>query len=514
MTIEKKHAPTLIQSQAEPYPNARRLLIVDKDAGMRHSLQRLLVPAGYEIQIATVKEARKKIKQTIFDVVLMDIEISGVAGLDTLNSIRKTNPKLPVVLITSFGTAEVAIKAMQMGAYDYILKPFDVANLKEVVSSAADVGRINHSRVVIDPPLTVDPFEDRMVGITPGMQEIYKQIGQIAATEVPLLIRGETGTGKELVARAVYQHSKRAHMPLLIINCAAIPEGLLESELFGHERGAFTDASTRRIGKFEQANKGTLFLDEIGDMALPTQAKILRVLQDGTFQRLGGSEEIEVDVRVIAATHKNLEENIEEGLFREDLYYRLNVVSVVMPPLQERKDDLPRLIDYFMRRFFAELKVDRVTISTEALERLMEHDWPGNIRELQNCLKNAILTCPGGVIIMPEDLQLTETPPNSEMHTPRQHSAKELSLHEKLPPSPDAKSFLSGLDDAWLDTLEGNLHAIVSSEMERRLILCIVNQCDNNQVHAAERLGISRSMLRGRLKRYERTLDIPLQGVT
>jgi DNA-binding NtrC family response regulator len=297
----------------------------------------------------------------------------------------------------------------------------------------------------------------------------------------------------------------------MAINCAAIPEGLLESELFGHERGAFTNAFNRRIGKFEQAHRGTIFLDEIGDMALSTQAKILRVLQDGIFQRLGGSEDIKVDVRVLAATHRNLEEDVEEGLFREDLYYRLNVVSVVLPPLKERKDDLPRLIDYFMNRFCAEMKIERVAISLEAMERLIRHDWPGNIRELQNCLKNAILTCRGGVTITANDIHLPETPsadaegqPVFAPDVPRMRQTQDVRLPKKPPPPSDNGPFLSELDDAWLDTLGGNLHTVVSSETERRLILYALERCDNNQVHTAELLGISRSMLRDRLKRYKR----------
>ncbi|MSS72514.1 MAG: sigma-54-dependent Fis family transcriptional regulator [Candidatus Latescibacteria bacterium] len=402
---------------------------------MRHSLQRLLEPAGYEVDaVKSGSEALKRVGETAFDVALMDIQMSGVGGLDTLRRLRGADPKLPVVLITAYGTAELAIQAMQVGAYDYVLKPFDVATLKGIVDRAAEVGRLSRTRVTIDPPPVVDPSEDRIVGINPGMQEVYKRIGQVAATDVPILVRGETGTGKELVARAVYQHSRRANLPFMAINCAAIPEGLLESEMFGHKRGAFTNAFTRRIGKFEQANRGTLFLDEIGDMAVATQAKILRVLQDGTFQRLGGDVEVKVDVRVIAATHRDLEADVQAGRFREDLYYRLNVVSVVLPPLRERKDDLPRLIDYFVGRFCAELKVERVSISSEAMERLIGHDWPGNIRELQNCLKNAILTCRGGITV--EDVRLPSPsgdPPGSGTDSSRRGRAGEASLSEPSP---------------------------------------------------------------------------------
>ena len=316
------------------------------------------------------------------------------------------------------------------------------------------------------------------MGLNPGMQEVYKRIGQVAGADVPVLIRGETGTGKELVARAVVQHSRRAEGPFLVVNCAAIPEGLLESEMFGHERGAFTSAHARRIGKFEQALGGTIFLDEIGDMALSTQAKILRALQEGTFERLGGNEAIQTDARVIAATHRDLEADCREGRFREDLYYRLNVVTICLPPLRDRKDDLPRLVDYFVSRFCAELGVERVSISSEAMERLLRHAWPGNLRELQNVLKNAILTCRGGVVTA-EDVRPTETPPSSDSPPP-----------------------LAALDLARLNALDGDLHATVFEEVERRLLDYALRRCEGNQVQAARLLGVSRSMLRDRMRRY------------
>ncbi len=299
----------------------RWALVVSHESGTRNALQRLLRPAGYEVYAAkSGREALTRVRETAFDVAIMDIQASGTEGLDIFRRIREADPKLLVVLITAYGTAELAIQAMQMGAYDYVLKPFDVTKLKDTIARAAEVGRLSRTRSTIEPPPVVDPSEDRIGGINPGMQEVYKRIGQVAATDVPILIRGETGTGKELVARAVYQHSQRGDLPFMAINCAAIPEGILESEMFGHERGTFTNAFTRRIGKFEQANGGTFFLDEIGDMAITTQAKILRVLQDGTFQRLGGDADVKVDVRVIAATHRDLEADVQEGRFREDLY--------------------------------------------------------------------------------------------------------------------------------------------------------------------------------------------------
>ncbi len=446
---------------------------------MRHSLQRLLQPTGYRVSTArSGAEALALVKETPFDVAVLDIQMPGLSGLDAYRRLREIDPKLPVVFITAYGTAETAIQAMQMGAYDYILKPFEGDAFREVIDRAAEVGHRSRTRVTIESPPAFDPSEDRIVGLNPGMQEVYKRIGQVAGADVPVLIRGETGTGKELVARAVVQHSRRAEGPFLVVNCAAIPEGLLESEMFGHERGAFTSAHARRIGKFEQALGGTIFLDEIGDMALSTQAKILRVLQEGTFERLGGNEVIQTDARVIAATHRDLEADCREGRFREDLYYRLNVVTISLPPLRERKDDLPRLVDYFVSRFCAELGAERASVSSEAMERLLRHAWPGNVRELQNVLKNAILTCRGGIVTA-EDVRPSETPPSSDSSSP-----------------------LAALDLARLNALDKDLHAAVSEEVERRLLDYALRRCGGNQVQAARLLGVSRSMLRDRMRRY------------
>lgn len=463
----------------------RRALIVDDEVGMRHSLQRLLEPAGYEVTAARGgREAAALVGQKSFDVAVLDIQMPGMSGLEVFQRFREVDPKLPVVFITAYGTAETAIQAMQLGAYDYVLKPFDVAEFKALIDRAAEVGHLSRTRVTMETLPEIDPLEDRIVGLNAGMQEVYKRIGQVAATDVPVLVRGETGTGKELVARAIVQHSRRADGPFLTVNCAAIPEGLLESQMFGHEKGAFTNAVGRRIGKFEQAHHGTLFLDEIGDMALATQAKLLRVLQDGVFERVGGKEALQTDVRVIAATHRDLEADIREGRFREDLYYRLNVVNIALPPLRERKDDLPRLIDYFVGRSCTELQMERVAISAKAMERFVHHDWPGNIRELQNSIKNAVLTCRGGVVTA-EDVCLSLTTSLSSGSSP----------------------LLASLDQTRLDVLEGQLHATVFAEVERELLAYALRRCGGNQVHTAQLLGISRSMLRKRIERYG--LDTP-----
>jgi DNA-binding NtrC family response regulator len=458
----------------------RRVLIVDDEAGLRRSLQRLLEPVGYEVTPArSGREALARLGEKPFDVAVLDLQMPGMSGLEVFQRFREVDPRLPVVFITAYGTAESAIQAMQLGAYDYILKPFDVAEFKALVDRAAEVGHLSRTRVTMEMLPAVDPLEDRIVGLNAGMQEVYKRIGQVAATDVPVLIRGETGTGKELVARAIVQHSRRADGPFLVVNCAAIPEGLLESQMFGHEKGAFTSAVAQRVGKFEQAHRGTLFLDEIGDMALATQAKLLRVLQDGVFERVGGKEALHVDVRVIAATHRDLEGDIREERFREDLYYRLNVVTIALPPLRERKDDLPRLVDYFVGRFCTDLQVERVSISPAAMEQFLRHDWPGNIRELQNSIKNAVLTCRGGVI-----------------------TAEDIHLPGAASPVMGVPPPLVSIDQTQLDGLAAQLHAAVFAEAERKLLAYALRRCGGNQVHTAQLLGISRSMLRKRIEHY------------
>src|ERR1041385_9209670 len=329
-----------------------KLLLVDDEADVQYSFRRIF--DSPEVEIATAnsgEEALKTIPKFKPDLVLMDVRMGGMTGLETLRKLRATNAWLPVIMMTAYGTTQTAIEAMKLGAYDYLLKPFDVPKLKELVAGALKAARDMKQVVSYEPLLESEDYELGIVGRSEGMQNVFKLIGQLSASDATALITGESGTGKELVARAIYHHSKRAEQPFLAINCAAIPENLLESELFGHERGAFTGAATQRIGKFEQCDHGTIFLDEIGDMSLATQTKILRVLQSGTFERVGGNQAVKVDVRVIAATNKALEEAVAKREFREDLFYRLNVVRVQIPPLRERKKDIPLLVNYFLRKF-------------------------------------------------------------------------------------------------------------------------------------------------------------------
>src|SRR5437016_5495576 len=322
-----------------------KLLLIDDEVDVQYSFQRIFDSPEIELTTASSgEEGLKLIPKLKPDLVIMDVRMGGITGLETLRRIRQIDSKLLVILMTAYGTAQTAIEAMKLGAYDYLLKPFDVPRLREIVSNALKAARDMKQVVSYPPLLEKEDYELGIVGRSEPMQQVFKLIGQLAASDATALITGESGTGKELVARAIYHHSSRSEKPFLAINCAAIPENLLESELFGHEKGAFTGAVAQRAGKFEQANGGTLFLDEIGDMSGPTQTKILRVLQDGTFERVGGNQPNKVDVRIIAATNKPLEDAVAKGHFREDLFYRLNVVRVHLPALRERKSDIRLLV--------------------------------------------------------------------------------------------------------------------------------------------------------------------------
>src|SRR4051812_35340755 len=328
-----------------------KLLLIDDETDVQYSFQRIFDSPEIELTTASSgEEGLRLIPKLKPDLVMMDIRMGGINGLETLRRIREIDSKLLVILMTAYGTTQTAIEAMKLGAYDYLLKPFDVPKLKEIVSNALKAARDMKQVVSYQPLLESEDYELGIVGRSEPMQQVFKLIGQLAASDATALITGESGTGKELVARAIYHHSQRSQQPFLAVNCAAIPEQLLESELFGHERGSFTGATTQRIGKFEQCNRGTLFLDEIGDMTPATQTKILRVLQSGTFERVGGNQPIKVDVRIIAATNKPLEQAVAAKQFREDLFYRLNVVRIPMPPLRERRDDIPLLVNYFLKK--------------------------------------------------------------------------------------------------------------------------------------------------------------------
>jgi DNA-binding NtrC family response regulator len=331
------------------------ILVIDDDDPLRKSFEKLLIEEGYEVKSAPSGESGLAlIRAKVPDLVILDMRLPGMNGLETFQTIHDFEPKLPVIIMTAYGTTETAIEATKMGAFDYILKPFDIPDMLSQIRQALDAGRFMRSPVEMN-TAPEKSSREALIGRSKSMQDVYKAIGRVSSTDATILLRGESGTGKELVARAIYHHSLRASKPFLIINCVAIPETLLESELFGYEKGAFTGASYRRVGKVEQANRGTLFLDEIGDMPFSIQSKILRLLQEKSIERLGGRETIPVDARIIAATNRDLETALTEGRFREDLYYRLKVVTIWLPPLRERTSDIPLLVDFFLSRYAAEM---------------------------------------------------------------------------------------------------------------------------------------------------------------
>ena len=379
------------------------ILIVDDDAQLRQSFEKILTAEGHTVKTASSGEAAiSLVKTAVPDLVIMDVRMPGMSGLEAFRTIHEIEPKLPVIIMTAFGTTDTAIEATKLGAFEYVLKPPEIPDILALIGQALEAGRFMRSRVELD----VAPDSaaaDAIIGKSKPMQEVYKAIGRVAPTDATVLIRGDSGTGKELVARAIYQHSLRSAKPFLIINCVAIPETLLESELFGYEKGAFTGAVNRRVGKFEQAHGGTVFLDEIGDMPFSIQAKILRLLQERSIERLGGREPIPVDVRIIAATNRDLEAALAQGRFREDLYYRLKVVTLWLPPLKERAQDITLLAEYFLARFAKDMDMGNPGATAEAKMLLQNYPWPGNVRELSNAMQKALIFS-RGYPIHPEDI--------------------------------------------------------------------------------------------------------------
>ncbi|HDL07795.1 MAG TPA: sigma-54-dependent Fis family transcriptional regulator, partial [Desulfobacteraceae bacterium] len=379
------------------------ILVIDDDDQLRKSFEKLLKGEGYTVwSVSSGEEGIRRVRSDALDLVILDMRLPGMNGLEAFRVIHEIEPKLPVIIMTAFGTTENAIEATKMGAFDYIFKPFDIPDMLSVIEKGLEAGRFMRSPVEMD-VVAGKTSKDVIIGRSKPMQEVYKAIGRVSPSDATVLIRGESGTGKELAARAIYQHSRRKKNPFLVINCVAIPESLLESELFGYEKGSFTGAVHRRVGKIEQAEKGTVFLDEIGDMPFSIQAKILRLLQEKSIERLGGRDPIPVDVRIIAATNRDLESALVEGRFREDLYYRLKVVTIWMPPLRERQSDILLLTKYFISLYAEELGIDNPGITKEAREVLKRHLWPGNVRELGNIIQK-MLIFNRGAPICPEDI--------------------------------------------------------------------------------------------------------------
>jgi len=461
-----------------------KLLVVDDEPNVLYSLEKAFRSDSLDVIGAqTGTEAIELVESVRPDVAILDVRLTDMTGLELFDRIREIDPRLPVIVVTAYAATETAIEAMKRGAYEYLLKPIDLPQLRELVQRALELSRFRHVPAVFeDDQESVEG--EKIVGRSQAMQEVYKAIGRVARSDVTVLITGESGTGKELVARALWQHSGRADKTFLAINCAAIPETLLESELFGHEKGAFTGADRRRIGRFEQANGGTLFLDEVSDMSPGTQAKLLRVLQEQSFERIGGEESIQTDVRVLAATNKDLEKEVAERRFRNDLLFRLNVFCINVPPLRERRDDIPLLAEHFVRLLSRTFGRTMHGMAPDVIERLVQYDWPGNVRQLQSVLKYAIIRASGDVITvdcLPESLLQASPGP--------QKAGGAVKMHE-----------MAARTAELLRNGETDLYRQLCLELDRTVLDVVLRHVKGNQVQASELLGISRTTLRAKLR--------------
>ncbi len=447
----------------------KRILVVDDEPNMRKVLSALLRGDGYEVVAASSgEEALKHFRAEQFHAVITDLKMPGMSGLAVLSEVACINSSIPVIVITAYGTVENAVEAMKRGAYDYVLKPFDNTEIRLTVRKALAVQEQSSKEAV---SLSLGPGDKyQIIGSSAKMKEVYGTIKKVADSVATVLVLGESGTGKELVARAIHYSGKRKEKPFVRVSCAALPETLLESELFGYEKGAFTGATTRKPGRFELANRGTIFLDEVGDVSSATQAKLLRVLQEREFERLGGTETIAVDVRVIAATSTPLDTALEEASFREDLFYRLNVVSISLPPLRDRKEDIPELVGYFLRKFCKREAKPQKYLDPEALTTLIQYDWPGNIRQLENVIERMVVLEEAKTIL-----------PQHIPESVRKGEAEEAPVGQP--------------------SLKGALEE-TTARMEKEMIVNALTQTKGNRTKAAQLLGISRRTLQKKLKEY------------
>lgn len=483
--------------RSSPQPSS--VLLVEDDESLADALRLALKSRNYDVtHVEDGDFALDLLETNDFDVILSDIRMPQLGGIELLREIRKAKRRVPVILMTAFDSTGRAIEATKNGAFDYLAKPFRMEELFDVLEKAIANGRLSGRKVTITPDS--DTAGDSFIGSTEQMREVFKQIGRLVDKPVNVLIRGETGTGKELVARSLYQYGNRSERPFVAVNCAAIPDSLIESELFGHEKGAFTHAVGKRIGRFEQADTGTIFLDEVGDLPLDTQVKLLRVLQEQMITRVGGNESIQVDVRVISATHRNLEELLVDGKFREDLYYRLNGAGIDLPPLRDRLDDIAELTDYFLLQSAREFAFERPQISPAAISQLKRHPWPGNVRELENVIRAALINAQG-MTVGPD------------------HINKALDTVSAAPRSPDSRSERSNLKDnisfaqhirarlkqASIESVPPTIGVLetLTEEMERELYTAAVEMAFGNQTTISKWLGVSRFTVREKLDKYK-----------
>jgi DNA-binding NtrC family response regulator len=445
------------------------VLLVDDDEGHRTMLKVNLLNNGFKIVEATDgDEVLPLLSASSVDIILLDLKMSRMDGLNTLTALLQAGIQIPVIVITAFSSVESAVQAMKKGAFDYITKPVDINELTLIISRALNFKTLSEENKALKSRLNEHYTFDNIIGASPAMQSMFATLEMVAPTDATVLITGESGTGKELIANALHHNSPRAAAPFVKLNCAALHENLLESELFGHEAGSFTGASARRKGRFELAHSGTLFLDEIGDMSMATQAKILRVLQEGEFERVGGNDTVKVDVRLLAATHKDLQAMVKEGSFRQDLFFRLSVVPVHLPALRERSVDIPELTSFFLNRYAEKNRKDIKGVHPEVLNLLMQYNWPGNIRELENTIERAVILC------LSEQITPHELPPQFFSETIRNNMAR---------PAPTNEDF----------TLR---------DMEREVIKATLDKTGNNKSLTAKKLGIARQTLLNKIKEY------------
>ncbi len=488
------------------------VLVVDDDRSICHMVSQSLARINLRVETAaTAEDGLALVSKIRPDVVLLDIMLPERSGLDVLRDIQAVDRRLPVIFITADSGSGTAIEAMQLGAYDYVSKPLDLPQLNRLVQTAVDSRRLMSVPVALAADQIAEQSDRVFIGRSPKMMEVFKTIGRVAAQDVPILIRGESGTGKELVAQALYQHSHRREQPFMAINCAALPDTLLESELFGHEKGSFTGADRRRIGKFEQCHGGTIFLDEVGDMAPLVQGKVLRLLQDQRFERVGGNETISTDVRVITATNRPLEEMVEAKTFRADLLYRLNGMTIFLPPLRERREDIPLLLKHFLTHALRSLSKRHIEgVSPQCLELLTNYDWPGNVREMQSVVQQSVLNAIGPIII-PEFLPRELTQAGSASSHPHPTSGEEPSETVEARPTATLESVplgeLSSLIEDELRAGSTNLNATVVERVERYLFARVLQETNGNQSQAAEILGVTRGKIRDRIATFNISME-------
>ncbi|HEV2249098.1 MAG TPA: sigma-54 dependent transcriptional regulator [Candidatus Limnocylindria bacterium] len=452
----------------------KTLLVADDDASIRSLLKQLLSDEGFAVlEASTGTEVVDKVKESSPDLVIMDVRMPELDGIEALARLKSTNPKTAVLIMTAFGSSNAAIRAMELGAFDYITKPFELDKISHSVKRVLDYQDLTAEVEVLRDEISTLVQTERIVGNSPAMQEVYKTIGKVAKADATVLITGESGTGKELVAEALHFNSNRRSGPMVKVSCAALPETLLEAELFGHEKGSFTGAMTQRRGRFEMADKGTIFLDEIGEMTVPTQTKLLRVLQERKIERIGSSLPIKVDIRIIVATNKDLQRQVEQSKFRDDLYYRLNVINIHMPPLRDRKEDIPSLVEHFLAKHRYSATAQPAAISEEAIRRLMEYNWPGNVRELENVIERAVVLSRGQII-----------------------TSRELPFGDH-----EAGDGEDGEADA---DAKGDSSFFKKSvaQFEKDLIMKALRDANGNRSKAAEMLGIYRRLLYAKIKEY------------